>query len=262
MLFFDFETSGLRDCETPMSLILKSNRDLRQEVVFLIVFGRDPAAILVGERNVDEDLARDLGLQFGGAHDDVIMEIEHRRLIESSMQQSEVFGQSLLDFRTNRDAVVIVEKVCLVGEVGPIVHESRADGVVAEPRNGVDAVFHSNESTQPEVVTLVFVGQHLTGQKRRVLIKLEQIHLYAAVDFEVGLLPLLFGGIPVDEGAVEQLVVGIESNQTIVAFDGAIVAEVAVVDVACIERGTKAKIIMPFVLRLGTDHTENQQHKK
>ena len=44
MLFFltsglrDFGTAGLRDCETLLYLILEPDRDLRKEIVFLIVF--------------------------------------------------------------------------------------------------------------------------------------------------------------------------------------------------------------------------------
>ena len=65
--------------------MLKPNRDLRQEIVFLIVFGRDLATVLIGERDVEEELSGDLGLQLDVAVDDVIVEIEHRRLIEEGV---------------------------------------------------------------------------------------------------------------------------------------------------------------------------------
>lgn len=65
--------------------MLIPNRDLRQEIVFLIVFGRDLATVLIGERDVEEELSGDLGLQLDVAVDDVIVEIEHRRLIEEGV---------------------------------------------------------------------------------------------------------------------------------------------------------------------------------
>ena len=110
------------------------------------------------------------------------------------------------------DAVVVVEQVGLIGEVGPVVHESGTDGIVAEPRNGVDAVLHSHESAQSEVVALVFVGEHLASQERRVSVILEQIHLHTAIDLEVSLLPMLVSTVLVDKRAIEQLIASIECN--------------------------------------------------
>ena len=75
-----------------MYLIFIPNRDLRQKVGFLVVFARDAAPVLVGERHVEEKLSGDLGLQPDVAVDDVIVEIEHRRLIEKGIQQCEVLG--------------------------------------------------------------------------------------------------------------------------------------------------------------------------
>lgn len=65
--------------------MLIPNRDLRQEIVFLIVFGRDLATVLIGKRDIEEELSGDLGLQLDVAVDDVIVEIEHRRLIEEGV---------------------------------------------------------------------------------------------------------------------------------------------------------------------------------
>ena len=188
------------------------------------------------------------------AVDDVIVEIKHRRLIEEGVQQREVLGQFLLDFGADRYAVVVVEQMSLIGEVGPIVNEGCTDGIVAEPRNGINAVLHSNEAAQSEVVALVFVGEHLAGQERRVFVVLKQVHLHAAVDLKVGLFPMLVATALVDKRAIEQFVVGVESNQAIVAFDGAIVADVAVIDITRIQRGTETKIVMPVFLCICTYH--------
>ena len=137
-----------------------------------------------------------------------------------------------------------------------------SDGIVADGRDGVDAIFHSGKSAQPEVIALVFVGKHLTSQKWRIFSILVQVHLEAAVDLEIGLLPSLVGGIPIDEGTIKQLVAGIECNQAIVALNGTVVADVAVVDIARVKRSTEAEVIMPFVLCLGAHYTESQQHKQ
>ena len=81
-----------------MYLIFIPNRDLRQEVLFLVIFAWNAAAIIIGERDVEEELSSDLGLKPDVAVDDEIVEIKHRRLIEKCIQQREVLGKFLLDF--------------------------------------------------------------------------------------------------------------------------------------------------------------------
>ena len=81
-----------------MYLIFIPNRDLRQEVLFLVIFAWNAAAIIIGERDVEEEFSSDLGLKPNVAVDNEIIEIEHRRLIEKGVQQREILGKFLLDF--------------------------------------------------------------------------------------------------------------------------------------------------------------------
>jgi hypothetical protein len=87
---------------------------------------------------------------------------------------------------------------------------------------------------------------------------LEQVNLHTAIDLKVGLFPMLVSATLIDKRTIKQLVVGVEGNQAIVTFDGTIVADVAVVDVARIQRGAETKIVMPFVLGICAYYTKNQ----
>lgn len=217
--------------------------------MFLIVFRRNVAVVFVGEREIEEDLAGDLGLQHRVAADDVIAPIEYRWLVKRHMAQRKVVGELLDDLGTDGNAVVVVGQMGLVGEVIPIVNESATNGIVAKRRYGVDAELHADEPAQLQVITLESVGEHLTGQKRRVFVVLVQVGLHAAVDLEIGRLPIgMSKGSLVDQRAVKQLVVEVKGNEAVVAVDSSVVADVDVVDIACVERSTQTDIEMPTVL--------------
>lgn len=146
----------------------------------------------------------------------------------------------------------------LIGIVSPIVNEGAADGIVADGWYCVDSEFHSNESAHFKVVTFEFVGEHLAGQKRRVFVVLIQVGFHTAVDLEICFLPLLPCTVLMDERAVEQFVVEVERNNAVVAIDGGVVADVAVVDIACVERGSQSKVVMPAALSVCAYRNEDQ----
>ena len=86
-----------------------------------------------------------------------------------------------------------------------------------------------------EVVALVSVGELFTSQKGREGAPLVQVHLHAAVDFEVGFFPVhLSQVVLLGDRTVEHLVVQVEGDNAVVAVDQTVGAEVEVVDVACV----------------------------
>ena len=99
--------------------------------MLFIVLGRHTAAVFIGKRNINEELFRELGLQFRHTIDDEIVEIEYRRLKIGEIQQSQIVGKLLLDFGSDGNAVVVVRKCRGIGEVGPVVNEGGTDGIVA-----------------------------------------------------------------------------------------------------------------------------------
>ena len=201
-------------------------------VVLFVVFRRDSAVIFINKAKIEVKHPRDLGLEIGFAVDDVVVEIKHRRLVKRAMHQLEVVGKLLLDLGPDGDAVVVGRQHGFVGEVGPIVNKGGADGIVAKAGLSINPVFETDQSTQLEVVSLVFVGKDLASQKRRELPVLLVIQLHATVDLKVRLFPFAAGFVLVDDRAVKQLVVEIEGDQAVVPVEGKVVVDVAVVDVA------------------------------
>ena len=74
-------------------LSLEPDGDLRQDVVFLVILRRDEAAVIVGERDVEEESFGELGLQLGDAVDEQVVDVEQRGLDKRAVVQSEALGQ-------------------------------------------------------------------------------------------------------------------------------------------------------------------------
>lgn len=242
-------------------LYFETQRNLRQDIVFLVILRRHTAAIVVRKRDVKMQLPGDLSLQLGYTIYDIVVEIEHRRLDEGVMHQKQVIGQPLFDLGPKRQTVIVVGKRRGVGEIDPIVNESQTDGIVIHRRLDKKLVLEPDQSTQLHVITLVFVREHLASQKRRILSVLIQVHLDAAIDLEIRLLPMIDRIVPVDERTVKDSIMEVERDHTVVAGDGTVLAEVAVVDITRVKRGAKAKIIMPFLLCVYVQRTNYQQNK-
>jgi len=248
------DTPLKRGCDAADGLEFEAECGGGDDVLLLDSLGHE-AVVFVVEVEVERHVGGQLGAEAGDAADNVVArEVGDGGLVEGGVLDGDVVADALTCLETEGETVdlgfeafglgnkavgVVFEVVDVVVDIG------RADGVVAllVPE---EAVFDAGEEAEFVLVALelvVVVGQRHKGRPAVILPEVE-LHVggEALVEHHLVL------------HAVDDGVVGVESQRAVIAFDAAVVVKDGGIDVTRLHFATKTEAVTPFALcRQGGD---------